>query len=140
MEVAQYLTVAVSKLFKLCPLHNLSGKTQVLFARSREDAPVALPPDLSFFENARQGTLKKPRSLPNQGAPVQKPFRVLEPGHCRCGSMSHFMTRTRPLFRSSLPIERLFGCHTETRDEPRLPCRGHRQQRMPVSINVVGST
>ena len=27
-----------------------------------------LPPDLSFFENARQGTLKKPRSLPAQGA------------------------------------------------------------------------
>lgn len=65
-----------------CPIHNSCGlKAFSSFARSitsavkprrshakREDAPVALPPDLSFFENARQGTLKKPRSLPTQGA------------------------------------------------------------------------
>ena len=118
MEVAQYITVAAS------PLHNPSGKTL-----RAQDARIALPPDSSFFENARQGTLKKPHSLPTQGASGLEPFDS-KPGRCRCGSM------TRPLFRRSLPIQGPVGCHTEPRDEPRLPCRGHRRRRMPVSINV----
>ena len=61
MEVAQYLTVAA---FAAPQPLALTFRPLGL----NQDAPVALTPDSSFFEDARQGTLKKPFLLPTQGA------------------------------------------------------------------------
>ena len=99
MEVAQYITVAAT------PLHNLlSFRVNTTMAlRRSEDARVALPPESLPFENPRQGTLKQPRSLPDQGQPAET--SRLQPGHCECGSM------TRPLFRRLHEL----GCHPKRR-------------------------